>query len=92
MNERSHDRNHPTSESRSCSPPVCLSVDELEDELLAAILADDGAESPVLTIIDEYFTGDDVFEHEEQHRRVLLWLLSFLRPHLADLLGGPRAD
>lgn len=71
---------------------ACLSTDELEDELLAAILADRCARDPALTIIDEYFSGDDDFEHDADHRQILLWLLSFLRPRLADLLGGPSAD
>jgi hypothetical protein len=60
--------------------------------LLAAIQASGAAQSPALAIIDEYFSGDDEFEREAEHRRVLLWLLSFLRPRLANLLGGPSAD
>lgn len=92
MRERSHDRNHRTGERQVSNPPAWLSTDELEDELLAAIQASGGEENPALAIIDEYFSGDDEFEHEVEHRRVLLWLLSFLRPRLANLLGGPPAD
>ena len=91
MHKRSHDRNRPTGECRSGTPPSWLSTHELEDHLLAAILADEDASNPAFAIIDEYFSGDDEFEHDAEHRQVLIWLLSFLRPHLADLLGGPPA-
>jgi hypothetical protein len=92
MNEGSRDRNHSGGEYQSCASPAWLiSAEELEDELLAAILADRGAHNPALTVIDEYFSGDDDFE-DADHWQILLWLLSLLRPRLADLLGGPSAD
>lgn len=69
-----------------------LSNDELEEELLHAIQANAGEAANALRIIDEYFAGDDAFEPEPQHRQVLLWLLSLLRPRLAHLLGCPPAE
>jgi hypothetical protein len=74
------------------SPPPWLSTEELEDELLHAIHANAGEADSALAVIDEYFAGDDAFEPEPQHRQVLLWLLSLLLPHLADLLICPPAE
>lgn len=91
MHEKSHGRNHNAGEWQPSTPPAC-STDELEDELLDAIQASGDAQSPALAIVDEYFSGDDEFEHEAEHRQILLWLLSFFRPRLANLLGGPLAD
>jgi hypothetical protein len=51
--------------------------------LLHAIHANAGKADSRLTIIDEYFAGDDAFEPELQHRQVLLWLLSLLSPRIA---------
>jgi hypothetical protein len=89
MYENSHDSNHHIGERQVSNPPAWLSTVELEDELLAAIQASGCAQSSALTMIDEYFSGDDEFEQEEKHRQILLWLLSLLRPRLANLLGGP---
>jgi hypothetical protein len=92
MHEKSHDRNHHAGERQAFDPPSWLSTDDLENELLAGIQTGGDEDSPALAIIDEYFSGDDEFEDEADHRCVLLWLLSFLRPRLANLLGGPPAD
>jgi hypothetical protein len=92
MHERSHDRSYRAGERRAFDPLSWLSTEDLENELMAGIQTGGDEDSPALAIIDEYFSGDDEFEHESEHRRVLLWLLSFLRPHLANLLGGPPAE
>jgi hypothetical protein len=60
--------------------------------LLHAIHANAGKADSRLTIIDEYFAGDDAFEPELQHRQVLLWLLSLLSPRIADLFSCPPAE
>jgi len=90
MRDRYEDRYYQTHAGQVFEPPAWLSNDDLEDFLLAAIEASSGEEE-ALTIIDEYFVGGDTFESEPQHRQVLLWLLSLLWPHLADLLGCPPA-
>ena len=92
MHDRFQDGNRPTRERRVFKPPAWLSTSELEDELMGAIQASGGEEIFALAIIDEYFSGDDEFEEEAEHRQVLLWLLSLLRPRLANLLGGPPAN
>jgi hypothetical protein len=92
MHDGYQDRNHERNQSQMFHPPAWLSTEKLEDELLQAIQAKAGEMDSRLTIIDEYFAGDDAFEPEPQHRQVLLWLLSLLRPRLADLLSCPPAE
>lgn len=92
MHDRFQDRNRYTSERQVFEPPTWLSTDELEDKLMGAIQASGGEESSALAIIDEYLSGDEEFEEEAEHRQVLLWLLSLVRPRLANLLGGPPAN
>jgi hypothetical protein len=92
MHDGYQDRNHEKSQGQMLNPPAWLSTEELEDELLHAIQANAGEADRALAIIDEYFAGDDAFEPEPQHRQVLLWLLSLLRPRLADLLSCPPAE
>jgi hypothetical protein len=91
MHKKSRDRSHSTGERQASIPPAWLSTNALEDEIMAGIEASGAEQSSALAIIDEYLSGDDEFEPEAEHRRVLLWLLSLLRPRLADLLGGPSA-
>jgi len=87
MYDRFRKRNNPTPEGQVFTPPGWLSVDELEDLLMAAIDANQGDESGALAVIDEYFAGDETFEGPE-YKRALLRLLGLLWPNLADLLGG----
>ncbi len=71
--------------------PAWLSTDDLEQELLLAVLADsriDCAEDRFRRL-DDYFAAD-LDETETQYRRSLLRLLADFRPQLAELLGGPR--
>ena len=84
-------RNGPTHEGQVFTPPGWLSVDELEDLLMAAIDANQGGESGALGEIDEYFAGDETFEGTE-YQRALLRLLGLLWPCVADLLGGPPVE
>jgi len=42
--------------------------------------------------IDDYFEGNDDDEGEVEKRRLLLRLLCFLRPQLAELFGGPADE
>lgn len=88
MRDRYDDSNQQTHAGRVFDAPAWLSSENLEDLLLAAIESNPGEED-ALAIIDEYFAGDDAFEPEPQHRKILLWLLSLLWPCLADLLGCP---
>jgi hypothetical protein len=91
MHDGHQDRNH-KNQGQLFRPPAWLSTEELEEELLRAIQASAGEADEALMIIDEYFLGDDAFEPEPQHRQVLLWLLSLLRPRLADLLSCPPEE
>jgi len=88
MRDGYENRNHGIPAGQVFIPPAWLSTEELEDELLHAIHANPN-EQTALSIIDEYFAGDDAFEPEPQHRKILLRLLSLLWPCLADLLGCP---
>lgn len=91
MHDRFPQRNSPTPEGQVFTPPGWLSVDELEDLLMAAIDAHQGDESGALAEIDEYFAGDGTFERPE-YRRALLRLLRLLWPNLAELLGAPPVE
>jgi hypothetical protein len=70
--------------------PTWPSISLLEDELQEAICqaTTDGGTDSTLAEIDKYFARDDD-EDLTAYRLSLLWLLAALRPHLADLLGGP---
>ena len=72
-------------------PPGWLSTDELEQELLHAVMAETRRPRAQANFerIDAYFAADDP-ETEMQYRRSLLRLLADLRPQLAELVGGPR--
>ena len=89
MHDRFRKRNDPTHEGQVFTPPGWLSVDELEDLLMAAIDANQSDESGALAEIDAYFAGDETFEGSE-YRRALLRLLGLLWPNLADLLADRR--
>lgn len=91
MHDGYRDRNHKKDQEQMFNPPAWLSTEELEDELLHAIHANP-EEQTALSIVDEYFVGDDAFEPEPQHRQVMLWLLSLFWPRLADLLGCPPVE
>ncbi len=64
---------------------------ELEDLLMAAINANQDDKTGALTVIDDYFSGDETFEGPE-YKRALLQLLGLLWPNLAHLLGGPQVE
>jgi hypothetical protein len=91
MHDRFPHRNNPTPEGQVFAPPGWLTVDELEDLLLAAIDANQDDKTGALTVIDDYFSGDETFEGPE-YIRALLRLLGLLWPNLADLLGGPPVE
>ncbi len=91
MHDRFPQRKNSTPEVLVFTPPAWLSIDELEDLLMAAIDAHQGDESGALAEIDEYFAGDETFEGPD-YRRALLRLLGLLWPNLAELLGGPLAE
>lgn len=79
-----------------CLPPVhWISTEALEDELLQAAvhatMHNRQTTAGALAQIDAYFANDDDGD-EKQHRHALLRLLRPLRPNLAELLGGPRAQ
>lgn len=91
MHDRFPKRNGPTHKGQVFTPPGWLSVDELEDLLMAAIDANRDDKTGSLTVIDEYFAGDETFEGSE-YKRALLRLLGLLWPNLADLLGGTPVE
>lgn len=91
MHDRFPNRNDPTHEGQVLTPPGWLSVDELEELLMAAIDAHQGDESGTLAEIDDYFAGDEMLERSE-YKRALLGLLGLLWPNLADLLGGSPVE
>lgn len=80
-------------ESVSYETPGWLSTDDLEQELLLAVVADSRSLYPEERFrrLDDYFAAD-LDENELQYRRSLLRLLADFRPQLAELLGGPRAN
>jgi len=83
-------------QAKTYDPPGCFSTSELEGELFNAILEKSSAPrvhggDGRFAEIDAYFAGDDN-ETEGERRRSLLRLLSWIRPQLADLLGGPPVD
>ena len=90
MHEKFPNRNNPTHDGQVFTPPAWLSLDEVEDLLLAAIQANEGDESGALAIINQYFAGDETFEGIE-YKRALLRLLGLLWPDVAELLGVPPA-
>jgi hypothetical protein len=71
--------------------PGWLSTDDLEQELLLAVVADSRSLCPEERFrrLDDYFAAD-LEENEHQYRRSLLRLLADFRPQLAELLGGLR--
>ncbi len=71
--------------------PGWLSTDEIEQELLRAVVADSRSRCAEdrFRLLDDYFAAD-LEETELQYRRSLLQLLADFRPQLAELLGGPR--
>jgi len=71
--------------------PGWLSTDDLEQEVLLAVVADSRSLCPEERFrrLDDYFAAD-LEENELQYRRSLLRLLADFRPQLAELLGGPR--
>jgi hypothetical protein len=71
-------------------PPGWLSTEELEQELLMAVVADSNLprDKALFEHIDGYFAADEP-ETESQYRHSLLRLLADLRPQLAELVGGP---
>jgi hypothetical protein len=71
--------------------PGWLSTDDIEQELLLAVVADSRSLCPEERFrrLDDYFAAD-LEENELQYRRSLLRLLADFRPQLADLLGGRR--
>ena len=71
--------------------PDWLSTDDLEQELLLAAVEDSRSLCPEERFrrLDDYF-APDMEENELQYQRSLLRLLADFRPHLAELLGGPR--
>ena len=94
----SNDKNHQRGNNRDAAgepvqydPPGWLSTNDLERELLLAVVGD--SRNPLaennFQRIDAYFAADEP-ETELQYRRSLLRLLADLRPQLAELLGGPR--
>ena len=94
----SNDTNHqrpanrePLGESVHYEAPGWLETDDLEQELLLAVVADSRLPHAETTFqqIDAYFAADEP-ETELQYRRSLLRLLADLRPQVAELLGGPR--
>ena len=91
MNDRFPQRNNPTPKGRVFTPPGWLSVDELEDLLMATIDAHQGDESGALAVIDDYFAGDGMLERSE-YKRALLGLLGLFWPNLAELLGAPPVE
>jgi hypothetical protein len=90
MRDKFPNPDNPTHDGRVFTPPAWLSLDEVEDLLLAAIQANEGDESGALAIIDEYFAGDETFEGIE-YKRALLRLLGLLWPDVAALIGVPPA-
>lgn len=91
MHDRFPKRNGPTNDGQFFTPPWWLSVNELEDLLMAAINANQDDKTGALTVIDDYFSGDETFEGPE-YKRALLQLLGLLWPNLAHLLGGPQVE
>lgn len=94
----SNDTDHPRRTNRDVAgepvhlePPGWLSTEDLERELLLAVVGD--SMNPLaennFERVDTYFAADEP-ETEHQYRRSLLRLLADLRPQLAELLGGPR--
>ncbi len=82
---------HAARESIDYEPPGWLSTEEIEHELLLAVVADFNRPRAQARFqrIDDYFAADNP-ETEAQYRRSLLRLLADLRPQLAELVGGPR--
>jgi hypothetical protein len=72
-------------------PPGWLSTEKLEEELFAAVVTESRLPraNAWFERIDAYFARDEP-ETEPRYRRSLLRLLADLRPHLAELLGGPH--
>jgi len=94
----SNDKNHPRSDNRDAAgepvhyePPGWLLTENLERELLLAVVGDSRNPQAENNFerIDAYFAADEP-ETELQYSRSLLRLLADLRPQLAELLGGPR--
>jgi len=92
MHDGHQGRSRKKNQGQLFRPPSWLSTDDLEEELLRATQASAGEADEARAIIDEYFSGDDAFEPEPQQWKILLWLLSLLRPCLADLLSCPPAE
>jgi hypothetical protein len=72
-----------------------ISNELLEDELWIAIVAAstcDDSEDCDFDLIDDELARDSEYHNIPEEQRVLLSLLSTLRPWLAELLGGPPAD
>jgi hypothetical protein len=89
--------NHNTDQGRvaTCDPPNWISTEQLETELLNAIMDDSNGipddEDIDIQDIDEYFDEDDK-EDETEHRRSTLRLLALMRPQLGELLGAPPSQ
>lgn len=89
--QRRRIKSHTSGEPIHYEAPGWLSTDDLEQELLLAIVADSRSQQPEdrFRRLDDYFAAD-LDENELQYRRSLLGLLADFRPQLAELLGGPR--
>jgi hypothetical protein len=78
--------------STECKPANWITTGQLDTELWNAIMADSSTsceESEDFEEIDDYLGNDEEYEDEADERRATLRLLAPLRPHLAELLGGP---
>jgi hypothetical protein len=91
QNQRRRSNPRAAGEPIHYEPPGWLSTEEIEQELLLAVIADANRPRAEARFqwIDDYFAGDKP-ETEVQYRRSLLRLLADLRPQLAELVGGPR--
>jgi len=81
----------PPAEPAAYTAPGWLSTDEIENELLSAVLSNSISACPDADFarIDAYFAVDHE-ETEAEYRRSLVRLLANLRPDLANLIGCPR--
>ena len=93
QNQRRRTNSGAAGEATHYEAPGWLSTDDLEQELLLAVVADSRSLCPEERFrrLDDYFAAD-LDENEAQYRRSLLRLLADFRPQLAELLGGPRVN
>jgi len=81
--------------NNSGTTPLVITLDELEDVLRDAILADSASDcgkgDTYFAEIDDYFARDEE-ESKVQQGDSYLRILATLLPQLAELLGGPLAS